>query len=281
MTAQLSLGAATRITIDADGTPLAALQAGPLDGRPVLLIPGFTGSKEDFGPILHLIAEAGFRVTTVDLPGQYESPGRPDVDEYAPDALAQIVLAAARTLGPDVHLLGHSFGGFVTRAAVIADSTPFASLVLMDSGPSGIQGDRRAMLEALEPVLASGGLPLVYSAMQAARARRPGFVAPPPALAAFLRRRFVAGDPGMLRGMGTAVRDEPDRVAELARATATLPTFVIYGRDDDAWAAADLAEMAERLSCESVEIADAAHSPAVENSRPTASALIRFWTSVG
>jgi pimeloyl-ACP methyl ester carboxylesterase len=281
MTAQLSLGAATRTTIEADGSSLAALQCGPLDGRPVLLLPGYTGSTEDFGPILHLVAEAGFRATTIDLPGQYESPGRSGVADYTPDALAPIVLAAARTLGTDVHLLGHSFGGFVARATVIADASPFASLVLMDSGASGVQGERRAMIEALEPVLASGGLALVYSAMQSVVARRPGYVTPPPALAAFLRRRFVAGDPVMLQGMGTAVRAEPDRVAELARAISTLPSFVLYGRDDDVWAAADLAAMARQLSCASVEIADAAHSPAVENPRATASALIDFWTSVG
>ena len=278
MTAQLSGGAARRTTIDAGGHQLAALQAGPESGTPVLLVPGYTGSKEDFGPILHTIADAGFRVTAVDLPGQYESPGRPAVADYAPTALAPIVTAAARTLGARVHLLGHSFGGFVARAAVIADCAPFASLVLMDSGPDAVQGERRAMIEQLEPVLASGGMALVFAASQAIVARRPGFVPPPPALAEFLRRRFLASDPIMLQGMGDAVRTEPDRVEELAAAIAELPTLVLYGRDDDVWAAARLSEMADRLSCPAVEIGDAAHSPAVENPRPTALALIDFWT---
>jgi pimeloyl-ACP methyl ester carboxylesterase len=280
MTAQLDAGACARIVIDANGHRLAAVQAGSADAPPVLLVPGYTGSKEDFGPILRTLADAGFRVTAIDLPGQYESPGLPDAAAYTPDALAPILTAAARTLGPSVHLLGHSFGGFVARAAVIADPSPFASLVLMDSGPDGIQGDRRAMVEQLEPVLASGGMALVYSVSQAVISARPDYVAPPPALAEFLRRRFLASDPIMLRGMGVAVRAEPDRVEELAKAITSVPTFVIYGSRDDVWAAAVLGGMAQRLSCASIELPDAAHSPAVESPARTASALIEFWRSL-
>jgi pimeloyl-ACP methyl ester carboxylesterase len=278
--AQLATTAATRTRLLADGHELAVLQQGPDDGPPVLLVPGYTGSKEDFGPILHLLAAAGLRVSAIDLPGQYESAGLTDPAAYAPPALAPVVLAAARALGPRVHLLGHSYGGLVARAAVIADSTPFASLVLMDSGPDAVQGQRRAMIEQLEPVLASGGMALVFAASQAVLAARPGFVAPPPALAEFLKRRFLASDPIMLAGMGTAIRAEPDRVAELAAAiaTASLPALVLYGRDDDVWAASVLADMARRLSCRSIEIADAGHSPAVESPRATAQALIDFWT---
>lgn len=275
---QLAVGAARKTTVDAAGHPLAALQAGPEDAPPVLLVPGYTGSKEDFGPVLHMIADAGFRVTAIDLPGQYESPGLATRADYAPDVLAGVVTAAARSLGAPVHLLGHSFGGFVARAAVIADSTPYASLVLMDSGPDAIQGERRTMIEQLEPLLTSSGMDAVFEANRAIVAQRPGFVTPPPALADFLRRRFVASDPVMLQGMGDAVRAEPDRVDELAVAIARLPTLVLYGANDDAWAAALLAEVADRLSCERVEIPDAAHSPAVENPRTTAAALIDFWT---
>jgi pimeloyl-ACP methyl ester carboxylesterase len=45
------------------------------------------------------------------------------------------------------------------------------------------------------------------------------------------------------------------------------------------WAAAVLADMATRLSCPSIEIPAAAHSPAVENPHATADALISFWRS--
>ena len=43
-------------------------------GHPrVVLVPGATGSKEDFALILPLLAEAGYLVQSFDLAGQYES----------------------------------------------------------------------------------------------------------------------------------------------------------------------------------------------------------------
>ena len=281
--AQLAAASSTRTSIAAGPHTLAALQWGPGDGVPALLVPGYTGSKEDFGPILHRLAGAGFRVTAIDLPGQYESPWLPEPADYSPERLAPIVSAAARSLGPSVHLLGHSYGGLVARATVIADPGSYASLVLMDSGPDVLPGQRRMMIEQLEPVLASGGVPLVYQAMLAAQSARRGYVAPPAALADFLRRRFLAGDPAMLRGMGDALRSEPDRVQELAEVieTAGLETLVLFGADDDAWSPSTQTAMAARLRCGAVEIADAAHSPAVESPQATADALIEFWSRLG
>ena len=48
---------------------------GVCERRPALLIPGFTGSKEDFLPVLQPLASAGRRVVAIDMRGQYQSPG--------------------------------------------------------------------------------------------------------------------------------------------------------------------------------------------------------------
>jgi pimeloyl-ACP methyl ester carboxylesterase len=95
---------------------LAALRTGGETNPPVLLVPGWTGSKEDFGPILEPLGEAGYLVTAVDQRGQFRSPFRPDGD-YSPIALGNDLRLAAAALGGGVHLLGHSFGGLVARAA--------------------------------------------------------------------------------------------------------------------------------------------------------------------
>ena len=281
--AQLAGTAAHPTRLLADGNEIAALRAGNPAGPPLLLVPGYTGSKEDFGPILGPLAAAGLFVTAIDLPGQYESPGGGDAVGYTPDALAAVVLALAADLTCPVHLLGHSFGGLVARAAVIADAAPFASLVLMDSGPDALQGPRRALIEALEPVLDAGGMAGVYAASLAAAMARPGFVAPPAPLGEFLRRRFIASDPVMLRGMGAAVRAEPDRVTELAAvlSSAGLPSLVMFGEDDDAWPTAAQTEMARRLGAHVAEVRGAAHSPAVENPHATVEALLSFWRQSG
>jgi pimeloyl-ACP methyl ester carboxylesterase len=273
---QLALERARRTTFETAEGPIAALSAdGEPDAAPVLMLPGYTGSKEDFAPLLGLLADAGFAPAAIDLPGQYESPGPADPAAYVPELLALPVLEIAEQLGTRVHLLGHSFGGLVARAAVIAAPERWSSLVLLCSGPSGIGGQRRAMIEHLEPILAASGLAAVHAAAEALARARPDYVAPPPALAEFLQTRFLAGVPAMLQGMGEALRSEPDRVAELA--ATGVRTLVAYGLGDDAWPPAVQDEMAHRLGAQRIVIDGAAHSPAVENPDATAAMLTAFW----
>ncbi|HKC29000.1 MAG TPA: alpha/beta hydrolase [Jatrophihabitans sp.] len=285
---QLQIGTARRVEFDLPTQRIAALQSGERGARPALLVPGYTGSKEDFGPILDPLAAAGFLVTAIDLPGQLDSPGFAEPADYTPDRLARVVCELAAQLAdstrpggmaqPDgrVLLLGHSFGGLVARAAVIAEPARFASLVLLGSGPARIDGQRRMTMDQLDPVLASAGVAAVYAAMQAEWEKDPGYVAPAPDLASFLERRFLSGTPAMLKGMADALRDEPDRVEHL-RATG-VPVSVLHGADDDAWLPPLQHAMAQRLGANYVVIPDAAHSPAVENPAATAAALIDLWT---
>jgi pimeloyl-ACP methyl ester carboxylesterase len=185
------------------------------------------------------------------------------------------VVEIAHQLGGRIRLLGHSFGGLVTRAAVIAEPSTFASLVLLSSGPADLGGARRVTMQELEPVLAAAGLPGVYAAMQAAEQGDAGFVPPPPDIAEFLERRFLGGTPEMLQGMADALRQEPDRVEELS--ATGVPVLVLHGVDDDAWPPAAQQEMARRLGARYVVLPDAAHSAAVENPAAAVSALLDFW----
>lgn len=275
-TSEELVGAARRVTLELPtGQRIAALQAGAAGAAAVLLVPGYTGSKEDFGPILDPLAAAGCFVTAIDLPGQYESPGLPCAADYTPDRLGTIVRDLARLLAAPVRLLGHSFGGLVARAAAIAEPALFSSLVLMSSGPARLGGARGATIDQLEPLLATAGLAGIYAAMQAAAAAAPGFVPPPPDVAAFLERRFLRNSPTMLQGMGDALRREPDRVVELA--ATPLPILVLHGVADDAWPPPEQRDMARRLGAHYEIIDGAAHSPAVENPASTISSLLAFW----
>ena len=258
---------------------MAALSCGDPSSPPVLLVPGYTGSKEDFEPLLDPIAAAGHRAVAVDLPGQFESPGPDDPAQYGVPQLGDRVLAAAGELGGNVHLLGHSFGGLVARAAVLAEPDRFASLVLMDSGPAGLTGARAERIRLLGPLLPQLGIAGIYAAAVAAEEAEPGYVAPSAELAAFYERRFLAGSEAMLLGMSDALLGEPDRVPDLA--ATRVPTLVIFGSADDAWPPAVQREMAARLGAQVVEVPGAAHSPAVENPAVTAAALLRFWRGNG
>ncbi len=264
-----------RRDIEIGGGPLALLDARPPAGSrgTLLLVPGFTGSKEDFRLVLPLLVEQGWRAVAVDLRGQYESPGPDEPATYTVENLARDVVALARTLGP-VHLVGHSFGGLVTRAAVLQAPDCFLSHVLMDSGPAGLTGPRREVMQLLRPVLEQGGLPAVWQAMLALARADPLREQAGADLEDFLEARLMGGSETGLLAMGDALLDEPDRVAELA--AAGIPTLVLYGAADDAWLPQVQADMARRLGARAVVVAGALHSPAVEQPAVTAAAIVEF-----
>jgi pimeloyl-ACP methyl ester carboxylesterase len=263
--------------------PLAALDTGGDASRgTALLVAGFTGSKEDFAPLLAPLTAAGFRVVAIDQRGQYESPGPDDPAAYAVAELAADVLAVADVLRKESdeppHLVGHSFGGLVTRAAVLADPGAVTSLTLLGSGPSRLTGRRAELLDHLAPLLAVGGVELVQETMDQLAMTDPRAQAVPPPTREFLSRRFLRNSAAGLRGMADAMLGEPDRVAELA--ATGVPVLVAHGEADDAWLPHVQADMAARLGARHEVIDGSIHSPAVDNPARTAEVLLDFWTSV-
>ena len=213
---QLTPNSAARTTMPSSVGPLAALDAGSADAAAtVLLLPGYTGSKEDFAPILDPLADNGYRAIAIDLPGQFESSGPLDEADYSPLALGAVCAEVVRDLAQHspVVLLGHSFGGLVARGAVLAGA-PIAGLVLLCSGPGALSdGARHDALLAAEPMLRLHGKELVYdNAVAGARAARKVV---PPEVAELLRRRFIASTEVGLLGMGASAagRTRPCRRA--------------------------------------------------------------------
>ena len=250
-----------------------------VDDPAVVLVPGFTGSKEDFRHLLAPLAADGRRVVAMDQRGQHESAGPDEPDAYAVSHLAADLLHLLDALGGrPVHLVGHSFGGLVCRHAVLEQPDAVVSLTLMCSGPEALTGPRVELLPLLRPVLEEGGMPALVEALAAIEADDPRAQSMPPDVQAFLRERMLASVPGALLGMAEGLTGEPDRVDEL-RATG-VPLLVLHGAADDAWSPAVQAEMAERLGARYVVVPDAMHSPAVENPAPTARAMSAFFADV-
>ena len=276
-----------RTVIETSRGDFATLEAMPGTGvcerQPAVLVPGFTGSKEDFLAILHQLGAAGRRVLALDLRGQYQTPGPDDPAAYDIGELgadvASVVAAMASRVGP-VHLVGHSFGGLIVRQAMLSGAASVGSVTLMSSGPAQLTGPAAAELTSLlgyldgnSPEVMRHTIEQIWDSALGPQAAAAGVR---PEIVAFLRERMLSNSPVGLQVMAQYLLHAPDRTTELA-GQLHVPVLVLYGENDDKWEPAAQEEMAGRLGASRVCIPGAAHSPAVEAPETTASALNTFW----
>jgi pimeloyl-ACP methyl ester carboxylesterase len=290
-----------RITVRTSRGRFAAFDAVPATGvrerRPALLLPGFTGSKEDFLGILRQLASAGRRVVAIDMRGQYETPGPDDDDAYSLAELGSDIAIVAEEIAADpgelpcadgrdgVHLLGHSFGGLVARQAILADLVRACSLTLMSSGPGKLTGPAASLLSSIvEPLRGLRGhqlraaVDIAWEFQLETTAKVDGT---PPHIVEFLRARMLRSNSVGLAVMAEHLLACPDQTSALASAarSAKAPILVLYGEYDDKWETPVQERMAERLRAQRICIPGATHSPAVEAPETTASALTAFWNA--
>jgi pimeloyl-ACP methyl ester carboxylesterase len=267
---------ARRVTLFTSHGPLAGVvcdAVGPSRGT-VVLVPGFTGSKEDFIAVLEPLAARGWTVVSYDQRGQYESDGPDDEASYSLAALARDLLEVVDELAPPVHVVGHSFGGLVAREAALAcGGSSFTSLTLLCSGPGPLPGRHHDTLGAMRSALPHVPLSTVYDVKESAD-REAGWVPTSPEVEAFLRHRFVSNSPWGLRTKAGILLDTPDRTDELAAlARDGFPVSVVYGPDDDAWTTQAQDDVAAALGVPAVVVPGTGHSPAAERPDETAAVL--------
>ncbi|MEH0546698.1 alpha/beta hydrolase [Streptomyces sp. B21-105] len=245
-----------------------------------LLLPGFTGSKEDFHRLHEPLTARGYRTVAVDGRGQNESDGPADDESpYAHEELARDVLAQASALGQPLHLVGHSMGGQIARAAVLLDHSPFVSLTLVSSGPAEISESQKQRVKLLHDALAVMTMAEVWQAILAMGA--PEEVGGPArgfGKLAQMRQRWLNHKPAQLLVTGRRLCVEPNRVAELA--AVPLPFHVLSGASDDTWPVPLLDAMAEELRARRTVVPDADHSPNQDQPLLTARGLADFWDAL-
>lgn len=267
------------VTLETDRGNFATLQARPDIGTPlgtVLLIPGWTGSKEDFTPLVDHLARYGWIAVAVDQRGQFETPGPDDPTAYTLPELGADVVAMSKALGGYSQLVGHSFGGLVAREAVLTDPSVFSTITLLCSGPGAFSDE--PVVQGLQ-MLAFGldNLPIeqVYDLKLEHDRKDPSWVEPPADITAWLRRRFTANAPVSLASITRRLLDSEDRTDQLAKSG--VRAQVVYGETDDGWPQPIQETMAEVLGISPQVVPDAGHSPAIDQPKATARLLVEFF----
>ncbi len=253
---------------------LARLEAG--DGPMIVLLHGFTGSKENWLPVIGPLA-AAHRVVAVDLPG-WGASERLDGADYGFAAQAQRISEILRRLGAEnspVVLVGHSMGG--GGAALVAARTPqlVERLVLVDA--AGVRFDDNDFSRAV----ARGEHPFEVSD-RATLDRQLNLVfdrlpwVPWPADRALIAQR-VADQPFERDVLQRIARsDEAVMPGEEARAI-RAPTLLLWCRNDRIIDVSAAARYAERIAGSQTVLLDRCnHMPMMEQPMATADAILRF-----
>jgi len=230
-----------RSTFTAPSGPLAVVSFGDPAHPRVLLVPGATGSKEDFVLMLPLLAAAGYFVQSYDLAGNYESAqagpaegGRYDYPLFVAD------LVAVLESGGPAHLLGYSFAGIVAQIVAAERPELVRSLTLLTTPPDSGNSYRH--------VKWIGWLSRFLTARQGAGLMIWGIRTNKnkvgPSRLAFVRARFALTRRSCVDDIVRLMKRTPD-VGQAVR-DAGIPTLVATS-EHDLWPVARYALLAERL----------------------------------
>ena len=117
-----------------DGLSIRVIEGGIPSGRPVLLAHGWGGCVYSYREMMPALADAGYRVLAMDLPGLGLSSKPESPQVYTLEAMSRAVLETATKLGVDrFSFIGHSMGGAVGLHLARLENTPVDSVVLINS----------------------------------------------------------------------------------------------------------------------------------------------------
>jgi pimeloyl-ACP methyl ester carboxylesterase len=238
---------------------LAILEAGVAGNPRVVLVPGVTGSKEDFSLMVPPLVEAGFHVLAFDMAGQYESAAAgpehlsPPSAHYDHELFVNDLLAILESAPGAAHVLGYSFAGTVAQIAFTQRPELFASLTLLSTPPEYGQGFRGVKRIGWISGLTTGRIGaalMIWGVKQ-------NFTHVPPGRLAFVRKRFDVTRRASVADIISLMKRSPDLGAQLA--TSTVPKLVAVG-EHDLWPLALHRNLAETIGAK-IAVYRTGHSP--------------------
>jgi abhydrolase domain-containing protein 6 len=289
---QAWLAGAGKRVLRIDGHRIVYYQAG--HGRTIVLVHGFTGSKENWLPVMRVLARS-YRVIAPDLPGWGESTRLRGAD-YGPVAQAERLhdflqavqgampasggsaathLAAATPYRPPTLVVGHSMGGQILGLLAAKHPEAVNRIVLMDAAgvPFDANDFGRAVLAGRNPFE-------VTSRAQLHRFLHIVFKHPP--FAPWPADRALVQQRSRQAGFEQEVLDRIGRGPEallLARQLGQVraPTLLLWCREDAVIDVSAVRVFAAGIRDQrAVLLDDCGHMPMIEQPEATATALDAF-----
>lgn len=211
---------------------LAAIEAGQPGDPRIVLVPGVTGSKEDFVLMLPMLADAGFHALAYDMAGQYESHDAgpqnltPPARHYDHDLFVRDLLAVLESAPGAAHVLGYSFAGTVAQLGLSQRPDLFLSLTLLSAPPQSGQGFRGVKRIGPFSGLATGrvGAAFMIWGLQL------NVVKVPPLRAAFVRHRLKSTRRSSVSDIISLMKRAPN--VDEVLAASPIPKLVAVGEHD-------------------------------------------------
>ena len=246
-------------------------------GRPVILLHGFTGHRDDF---IHRLPEMAGRAWWLapDLRGHgdFAKTNRSETFTFH-QLVADLGHLLDRLGADDCHLLGHSVGGMVALRFALAHPERVQSLILMSSAPFCPEGYTRKAFEIAGQVIEQHGMSFLQEALEKSWREDPdqdGISYTSRWSEIYWphhRRRYLAMDPVGYAALGIAMVDQEDlrdRLGEIA-----CPTTVIIGDGDHEFLDGSKALAGGIPGAVCIDIREAGHHPHMENPEAWRSAL--------
>jgi len=255
--------------------------------RPLVLVHGFTGSRDDFRDVLDDLAREG-RTIAPDQRGHGGSTNTGDAASYTLSRLAADLAGFLDALGIErCDLLGHSMGGMVALRLALAQPERLASLVLMDTAPGPIDGVPKAVREAGAKIAREQGMAVLARLLRAnaegdpklpTSMRRAIASAGPDRFFERIERKLLAMDPEAFAALASELFEQESiepRLGELRCATT-----VLVGSEDVSLVAPSERMAAAIPGARLAVIPDAAHSPQTEHREAWLAAILGHlaWT---
>lgn len=240
-------------------------------GRPLMVVHGFTGGKDDFSDFLDALAGRGWHAVAPDLRGHGSSDHPPGEDAYDFPILAADLLGLADALSWErFTLMGHSMGGMLGQILAIEHPERLYGLMLVSTFHGPVRGVDPELVQMGAMIVRQAGMEGLSQAMAARRdasptatahfermaERRPGY-------REWSERKLLATSPDLWVALAPRFLTQEDRLERLAGVT--VPTVVVVGANDETMLE-DCRRIAATIpGARLAVVPDAGHSPQFEN----------------